>query len=74
MGSMGKIQAGHVHACGDEPTQNLFRIAGGTDGADDFRFAHGISSGFSKNITDCSPNSQAPSPFFPASPHPSPVS
>jgi hypothetical protein len=37
-----KIQAGHVHPGPDEPLQDFRGPRGGPDGADDFRFDHGL--------------------------------
>ncbi|MNI89792.1 hypothetical protein D3C73_1472410 [compost metagenome] len=40
--SVGKVQAGDVHAGLDQPQEHFGAFAGGTDGADDFSFAHGF--------------------------------
>ena len=40
IGTMGEIQARHVHTGLAKADHNLFGIGGGTDGADDFGFSH----------------------------------
>ena len=40
IGAVGKIEAGHVHAVGDQLAQDIPFVGGGAKGADDLRFSH----------------------------------
>ena len=40
VGAMGKVEAGHVHAVGDQLAQDAVLIGRRAKGADDLRFSH----------------------------------
>ena len=42
LGTVGKIEAGHVHAVGDQIAQHAFLIGGRAKGANNFRLSHAI--------------------------------
>ena len=42
VGTVGKIEAGHVHAVGDQIAQHAFLIGGRAKGANNFRLSHAI--------------------------------
>ena len=42
VGTVGKIEAGYIHAIGNQIAQHTFLIGGRTKGANNFRLSHAI--------------------------------
>ena len=51
VGAVGEIQPGNVHTCQTQLFQGLLVLAGGADGADDLRLAHGGASLYLKSLS-----------------------